>query len=244
MSDAPASDEISAALNPVWYNADWVTSVLGVYEGISKHADQLNINHSTFFGITGRLALDAAAIGICKLYDTSNPNYKKDTVPALFDYFKAHVDGRYAIRLKLETLSALGIAEAHASQIAAGLKHHFDATKFQLFRVLEELLPTKKNDTALFRLMTYRNKIATHQERLKESYKESLESLPSLYDMERLNHWATNLCVLAINLLTPNVAIVPHGRSSRIATLTVAAKLLNKQFSNEAERVAFFSRIE
>jgi hypothetical protein len=79
MSNLPDPDEVRAALDPVWYNTHWVKEALGLYEGVSKHADELNVNHAHFFGLVQKFALDVSVIGLCKLYDTSNPIYQKDT---------------------------------------------------------------------------------------------------------------------------------------------------------------------
>ena len=107
MSESPNSDEVRAALDPVWFNTFWVKNALGLYEGVSKHADELNVNYGHFFGVIQRISLDSAVLGICKLFDKGSPSYQKDTIPELFYYLKKHLKGSYVIRARMETLTAL-----------------------------------------------------------------------------------------------------------------------------------------
>jgi hypothetical protein len=243
MSDLHDTDEVRAVLDPVWFNTYWVENALGLYEGVSKHADELNTNHNTFFALVQKFSLDSAVIGICKLYDISNPTYQKDTVPALLDYLREHITNSHVFRLKSETLTALGTPQQGAMELAEKLKTSFDKTKTEFIAALERLLPTRDNDAALSRLLTYRNKIGAYQERLSDALNDELRSLPSLHDMERLNKWSINFCTLCISLLTPNVTLLQNGRSSRIAALNVAVKVLDKKFDTLADERAFFSRI-
>jgi len=243
MSDSAETDELRARLDPVWFNTHWVKNALELYEGVSKHAEELNVNHAHFFGLVQKFALDSAVLGICKLFDRSNPQYQKDTIPELFAYLKIHLTDSYISRLKTETLTRLGVSEHDAGGLATGLRAAFGDTRIIFIDTVKGLMPNVRKDESLKRLLTYRNKTAAHQERIDGSLKEFLKYLPSLDEIERLNKWAMNFCILCISLLTPNIVIMPSGRSARMAALNVAAKLLDKKFTSFAEREAFFSRI-
>ena len=249
MPKSPDPDEVRAALDPVWFNAYWVKNALELYEGVSKHAEQLNTNYGHFFGLAQKFSLDSAVLGISKLFDTGNTRYEKDTVPALFAYMRSHFTDAYTVRLKIETLTALGMTEDQSNRYAGELRTAFAETKDNFLNAIETLMPNIKTNDALGRLVTARNKIIAHQEHLSDALKEELKYLPSLADMEKLNKWSIDFCLLSINLLTPNVTLIPNGASARMAALNVAAKLLERNFDRvgdaavAAERKAFFSRI-
>ena len=128
MSDPPELDEFRALLDPIWFNTYWVKNALELYEGVSKHAEELNTNYAHFFGLVQKFALDSAVLGICKLFDKSNPQYQKDTISELFAYLKIHFTKAYVFRLKTETLMGLGVSEQDATGLAAGLRAAFDDT--------------------------------------------------------------------------------------------------------------------
>ena len=140
-------------------------------------------------------------------------------------------------------LSRLGISQQEAEQLLTGLRFSFDSKRNEFLQHIENSIPENNNNSALKKMLTFRNKILAHQERLDDVFAEQLKFLPSLHEMEQLNDWATNFCLLAISLLTPNVTIIPNGPSARIAALNVAAKLLDKKLDNPAEYQSFFSKI-
>jgi len=145
-------------------------------------------------------------------------------------------------------LTELGISKKEATNLTTGLRATYDDTKSQFIAAVKGVMPNRQNNDALERLFVYRNKMVAHQERLDEALKEQLNSLPSLVEMERLNNWATDFCILSISLLT-NTTLLVSGPSARMAALNVAAKLLDKKFDlstgSEAlvEQRAFFSRL-
>jgi hypothetical protein len=168
---------------------------------------------------------------------------KRTRVPELFGYMKTYLTDAYIFRVRIETLKALGISEVDAIKVMTDLRDSFDKSKIVFLDIIEKLLPNRHKDNALARLVTYRNKLGAHQQRLDEALKQELAFLPSLDDMERLNNWAANFCLLCIQLLTPNVTFLRNTRSSRMAALNVALKLPAKNFDNADDEEQFFSRI-
>lgn len=166
MSQSPNPDEVRAALDPIWLNAFWIKNALGLYEGVSKHADELSVNYDHFFGVIQRISLDYAVLGICKLYDKGSLSYQKDTVIELFSYLKTHLVETYVIRAKVETLTALGMPKPNAEQILEDLRSGFDVTRITFLQNINSLMPSKEPHSPLDKLFTYRNKILAHQERL------------------------------------------------------------------------------
>src|SRR5215469_6242075 len=57
-------NQLPAVLDAVWRNTHWVDNALGLYEGVSKHADQVDKNYGRFFGLVQRFSLYEAALGI------------------------------------------------------------------------------------------------------------------------------------------------------------------------------------
>jgi hypothetical protein len=240
-------NQLPAVLDAVWRNTHWVDNALGLYEGVSKHADQVDKNYGRFFGLVQRFSLYEAALGICKLFDTSNKRYQKDTVITLFDYLKKNVNKKYVSRMKADTLVCLGFPRGEADATARSLRAAFGDTKDTLMGKIETLMPSNQRDKALSRLFAFRNKVLAHQQRLDAPLQEELKSLPSLAEMERLNEWAIEFCVLSVNLLT-NVTLL-RNPYARAAALNVVAKLLDKNFdpitdTGRAERAEFYSKIK
>lgn len=92
MSSPSAADdrELMVLLNPVWANTFWVKNALELYEGVTQHADKL-AEHGHFFGLVQKYAVDGAVLGLCRLFDRSNPQHKKDTIPSLFDHIRTEL---------------------------------------------------------------------------------------------------------------------------------------------------------
>jgi hypothetical protein len=224
-------EELRAALDPVWFNTYWVKNALELYEGVSLHAEKLNAEYGLFFGLVQKFSMDSAVLGICRLFDRSNQQYEKNTVPQLMDYLKTHFTETYIARLTPKLLIELGIPDADSKKMVMDLKDHavFDKTKAVILAKLDELMPTSKENKALEQLFSHRNKILAHQEKLGETLKEQLRYLPSLDDMEKLNRWAGDFCLFVIHALS-NTSLVPNGTSARMAALNVAAKILGKNF--------------
>src|SRR5215469_4425017 len=113
----PAADsELMVILNGVWFNAYWVKNALELYEGITQHAVEL-VEHSHFIALVQQFSLDAAALGVCKLFDRSTPKFQKNTVPELMDYLTCHFTDDYISRLDIATLTALNIPQDDAFNI-------------------------------------------------------------------------------------------------------------------------------
>ena len=98
MTKNPANEFVNM-VDSVSHNVYWAQNALELYEGVSQHAEDLNKNFSHFFGLTQKFSLDCAVVGICKIFDTSNPRYEKDTVPALMGYLKHNLTDGYISRL-------------------------------------------------------------------------------------------------------------------------------------------------
>jgi AbiU2 len=175
------ADELLARLQPVWLNTYWVQNALALCEGIWKHGDELSAqHHGHFFGLVHNFALNSAVLGICKLFDRSNPRYRKNTIPDLFDYIKAHVTDTYAFRLGKGTLLALGMSDVAATKIVSGFTRTSDfiTNKDDLIRTVEQLIPTCDNSPTLTQLFLVRDKFIAHQERMCLSLREQYKRLP------------------------------------------------------------------
>jgi hypothetical protein len=113
------ADEFMTRLKPVWLNTYWVKNALGLCEGIWTHGNDLQQHHH-FFGLVHNFTVNAAILGICKLFDTSNRRYDKDTIPDLIDYMKKHLTATYVSRLDRTTLIDLGLCDVAATRIISG----------------------------------------------------------------------------------------------------------------------------
>jgi AbiU2 len=226
----PDDSELMVILNGVWFNTFWVKNALGLYEGITRHAVELD-EHSHFGALVQQFSLDAAALGICKLFDRSTPKFQKNTVPELMDYLTCHFTDDYISRLDIATLTALGVPQDDACNIVMKFHRGMDLpeTKTDLLKLLNSRIPN--NETAALKtLLTYRNKFVAHQERVSDVVKAQVANLPSLDAMEKITEWASNFCELVACVLTNMTLLSNSGPSARIAALHVVAKILGKDF--------------
>jgi len=228
---ATAADELMARLNPVWSNTYWIKNALELCEGMWQHAAELPKQHHHFFSLVQKFALDSAVLGICKLFDRSNPSYPKDTIPDVMDYAKTNFIDTYASRLDTQTLIDLGVSDHDATKIIMDFRKGSDflQTRDNLFMTLGQLIPTRENNSSLQKLFFVRDKVIAHQERVNSSKSEQLEYLPSLDDMENINNWGSNFCRLVACIMT-NTTLLPHAVSARMAALSVVEKVLGKNF--------------
>lgn len=235
-SDTPADDELMTMLKPVWFNTNWVENALELYEGISQHAAELNTaGHGHFFGLVQHFSLDAAVLGICKLFDHSNKKYSKDTIHELMNYLKEHFTDTYVSRLDKKILIDLGLDDAAASQVAKAFREHtnLEQTKSNLIEILTKLMPSDDQNPqklSLKKLYDHRNKVVAHQERMTDVLRDELNKLPSMDEMEKINKWASDFCRLVACVLSP-MSLLPNGISARTAALNVVAKVLDKNFN-------------
>jgi AbiU2 len=243
----PADDtDLMALVNPVWSNTYWVKSALELYEGITKHVDALKM-HAHFFALVQKFSMDAAVLGICKLFDRSNPQFEKNTVPSLLCYLRDNLTDAYIARIDLGILTALGMELSTAETIVTNIRQgeDFTITKNALCESLQKLVPISGQCPSLAKLMKYRNKIAVHQERVSDAIKEEMKYLPSLTEMEMLNTWAINFCLLIVSAMS-NTSLIMGGPSARISALNVVATILGKNFdgviAHQAER-DFYERL-
>jgi len=240
-------------VNPVWFNANWAKNALELYEGVSKHAAELNVGFGFFFGLTQKFSLDSVVIETCKLFDTSNERYEKNTVPALCDYLTTHLTNDYIPRLDVEKLTRLGIPNIEAERMLREISAEQDLenTKVDILSQVRNLMPTRSNNPHLEKLFLFRNKVTAHSERLNEVLTEELRNLPSIDEIEKIVKWANNFCQFAVCVMTPSTAYVNSSKSARMAALNVAKKVLDKNFDDPSKTVAensaaqevFYSRL-
>jgi hypothetical protein len=246
MSTSSADDgELMALINPVWANTFWVKNALELYEGVTQHADKLGGQHGHFFGLVQQYTLEAAVLGLCKLFDRTNSRYEKDTVPSLFNHIKAELTETYVCRLDATILTHLGIDRDVANKIAIDFFRgkNFIDNKSILLDCIENLLTEIEKSTSLGKLRLVRDKGVAHQERVCDDVKEKMKYLPSLDEMEKLNNWATDFCRF-IACAMSNTTLGSSGPSARIAALHIVAKILGKDFDRGSyqESEDFFRR--
>ena len=184
----PDDSELIVILNGVWFNAYWVENALGLYEGITRHAVEL-AEHSHFIALVQQFSLDAAALGVCKLFDRSTPHFQKNTVPELMDYLTRHFTDDYISRLDITALTALGVPHDDACNIVMKFHRGVDLpkTKADLLKLLNSRMPN--NETAALKtLLTYRNKFVAHQERVSDVMRAQVADLPSLTRWKELTN--------------------------------------------------------
>ncbi len=201
------------------------------------------MDHGHFFALVAKYSLDAAVLGICRLYDRSNPRYEKDTVPNLDEYLKKNFNTEFARRIDTGILVGLGAPEETASKILARLLTNSDFAdiRTKIFEIVDKSMPCCQPGSPLDRLFLHRNKTIAHQEQLTtvtEYVKEALACLPSLDQMLTLNKWAMDFCRLVVTALS-NGTLLPHPTSARIAALNVVAKVLGKNFDPAKNGAAY-----
>lgn len=252
MSSIDTVEYASNLFTPVWHNTVWIKDALDLYDGISgKHVKDLNrMNYGFFFGLVQRFTIESAVLGICRIYDKSNKDYKKHTIYEMVSHLEANK--QYVPDLYKDNISfaLLGFTENETSAFPFKLESSFVQDSF-IGEVLKRM-PTIETDPSLKRLVLNRNKALAHQEQVEDDLRELLKSFPSLEEMARLNDWAYGFCEFYVNCLIPNLSIVRRAASSRMAALNLIKKLLGKDFNdpsksamqNYSEREDFYASIE
>jgi hypothetical protein len=248
-SPADNTNDVMTRLKPVWLNTFWIKNALDLCEGIWQHADDLPAQNHHFFALVEKFSVDAVVVGICKLFDRSNPHYDKDTIPELMNYARTHLTDAYVARLDARVLIRLGVGDGEASNIVTGYKTRsaLEQTRDTLFNLLDDFMPSKKPSSPLEQLFLFRDKVVAHQERVGCALAAQLKHLPCVDDMEKINNWASDFCEL-ISCIMTNETLMPHAVSARMAALHVVAKVLDKKFDSATdgasyqEQEAFFRR--
>lgn len=222
-------------VQPVWQNTYWIANALGLCEGLWPHASELNADHGHFFSLITKLALDAVVVGICKLYDESNPRYQKDTILSLNEHFKQNITSTFCRRLDAEILIHLGADNQRATDIIRDIFNNgdFDEVKAKIFAIIDEHIPRRAEGTPLRRLFTHRDKIVVHQDRLispSGDLQEALKALPSFDEMEKINKWSMDFCRLVVLTLS-NGSLLLTPVPARAAATNVVEKILGEKFN-------------
>ncbi len=231
--------ELMALLYPVWFNTYWVKAALELYEGVARHADKLD-EHQHFFALVQKFSLDAAVLGLCKLFDRSNPQHEKDTVPSLIDYLTTKLSDAYVSRLDKSILIDLGVDHELASSIVTNFhsRANFVETKMAMLNSVNNALLARREASSLSKLIVMRNKVVAHQDRVSDAINDEMKYLPSIDDMEKLNKWASDFCQL-VACVASNATLITNGPSARIAALHVVAKVLGKNFNPSMSGAAY-----
>lgn len=217
-------EDIIEFISPIWSNIFWARKALGIYDGISERAGDINkTNHKKFFSLAQNLALEAAVITVCKIFETGNRNHKKHTILELCALFERELKLEHVTwnDLTWNGLSDLGMDEKTSKEFAILLNKNSVAMGVALMEWLRKQMPSSKNNPALKNLSAYRNKIAEHQECLNEVKITSARQLPSFEDMERIISWAEKFCVFVGRSLLGSNPFVAPCTSAKTATLNV-----------------------
>jgi len=233
--------ELITRLKPVWLNVYWIQNALELCEGLWQHAGDIPRKYHHFFGLVHDFTIRSAILDLCKLFDRSSRRHAKDTIPDLMNYAKGHITDAYASRLEVGVLIDLGIGKKAADEIIRKLAARSDRAQqlHSLFSAIEARIPTCQNNRTLEKLFLIRDKVVAHQERLDCARQEEVQQLPSLDDLEKLNHWSSSFCQLIACTLT-NETFAPHTVSARMAALDVVVRVLRK--NSIPQRVASITK--
>lgn len=242
MTDSQYLDSpLMQAVLPVWHNTFWIKRALDMYDGIAACASEINeTKRGRFFGAAQQFALDSAIINLCKLYDTSNKDIDKYTVPNLCKVFINHFSQDHILCLNIQSLVELGISEKKVGALLTKFSDPklFGKTRDQLVVLLKGVMPSKNNSSSLKQLIEFRNKVGAHQEQLNAADRGKLRLLPSLDEMEKLNSWAYNFCkFIAITL--GGTHINSSATSTKMAAFNVIMDVL--KIENKTQRLVFIN---
>ena len=208
-------NDVFKLIKPILINVYKVEEAIGIYEGIMKYPQRINdANHGWFFGIVRNMTLEIMTLSSCRIYDKSNPQYKKHTIPELIKIYKQN------------------------SFFLSTLKNQASIKKLQLFI---DNIPSKDNDPCLTSLMEWRNKVIAHQENLDLTGHE-LKGFPSIADINELNKISFNFCKLFLEAHCPKQSLLESAHSTRTATLRLVAEVIDEDFKSNPEKIHdFFS---
>lgn len=221
-----SSNRVLELVMPIWKNVEKVQTALGFYEGIGQYAKEINEKgRGHFFGYCQQHALDAAVLGICKMYETRRDVHGlKLLAKHLNDNFRIAKPRNVDSKL----LGLLGLSEFENSLYAINTS----ALSEDLVTKCIGRMPTQENDDSLKKLFQYRNGYAAHQ-----AVNNNESKLPPIEEMERLNNWAKGLCELIVDCFSGNIALGDSCKSGRMAVLNVIKKALDKNFNDPSKTV-------
>lgn len=218
---------------------------MGQWEGIAERAPELNKEHGHFWFLTQKFALEAAIIGVCKLYDDGNKKHSGHTVGKPLIYLTENLTLETCLTIEKTDLTALTIKEDTATRIISDFRdcnHNFEDAKQHLIRAIEQIIPNKESDPHLKKIFTFRNKVVAHQEQLAACTKDDLKDLPPLEEMTRLNERAFKFCQFFAHVFVPNTDLGYPSICARMITLNVVKRYLKIDFSNHEQETAFYAR--
>ncbi len=235
----PSHDILNKVIFPVYTNTIRVRDALGIYSAITQNAAELNkTHHKMYFALTQRLSIDYAIICLCKLYDKSCKDYDKHTISNLLKEIRKSFYPKSFQQINAEAVFALGVSIKKYRCIH--INRNPDKQIDRLFSLIESQMPTENNTAALKNIFTIRNKVLAHQENLFVTDENLPEDLPPIDELENLNSWAINLCLFATEVLCQHTILDTQIASSKIATLKIIAKALNKDFSDLEMMQSFY----
>lgn len=215
-------NEIMDMVSHILGNAEKVRQSIGIYRGISKHAMEINEKkQGHFFAAIQNMAIDTMVISTCKIYDTSSKKYKKHTIPELVDFL--------------------------IENIASAKIRNSDLLKQLGVETLDDIktkTPSCKNNSCLKSLFVWRNKVVAHQENTLNNDKaqNQLKDFPSIDKIEEINNWSFSFCELFVDIFNNDTMLDTCERgSSRMATLNIIRKVLNKPHDDLEEIREFYS---
>ena len=235
---------IKSSLNAVWLNVYWVRNYLAQYEVIAEYATELNKDKGHFWGITQKSALDLTVLNICKLFDTTNNRYPKDTIPSILQYFRSTMERNHISSLDLGLLKKLSIPESIIQRIndlqkidessrdtsfsIDVLTGVFDKFKNDLISSIEGIYLPAQSNPKLERLFNYRDKALAHQERegSDQVLNKLSRKLPSLEEINDIAMWSENFCVFTNKIFSEDEELPSFIPYSAQETRDVIKKFL------------------
>lgn len=213
--------ELRDSILIIWSNVFKTQDYLAQYDAIACKADKLNENNPHFWGITQQSALNSVVLHICKLFDLSNKNYPKHAIPDIINILQKHLCRQCFLILDISLLSQLRISDEFIKEYVEFSK---DSNQYnnpieteniinKLANNLRDIyFPTQSESPKkrkikgphLEKIFEYRNKVLAHQEKLSCASKNTLSSLPSIEEMDKIASWAEFLCRFIFKIFFPN----------------------------------------
>lgn len=207
---------------------------MGLWDGIAQQALAINkTNHGNFFSLVQQFSLDAAVLRTSKIYDITSQRNKKHTAHDLIKYLENNLSKAQLWGYMPDTLTGLGISLDLINRTSSRVtkSERSDAFK-EIIAHIKNTIPTVEKDTALEKIIAFRDKRAAHQQRLSKVKKKWLSTLPSTEDFIRLAEWGEHLSALVTGFFC-NTSLMPHtSPCARMSVLNVLVKALDKNFDD------------
>lgn len=224
------SEEVISIAKEILRNAHLARASLDAYEGLAANAIKLNgSQHKDTFGLIQQALITQCIIAICRIYDKTSSNKKKNTVFELLNAFESGMSKQLKdYDLKLYKLSHLGISEDK-------LSNKIDEVFVTICATIRNVQVQRVKEESLEKIKCVRNKIIAHSEQIEYEVKTRLwEELPDLNELREIISFAENVSVYVYDVCQKDKSFCINTSSYKVGIENMIDSIFDKRCFNKS----------